>query len=164
MFSLLKNIKWFNWVFIGIVIIGGLGLLFFYNQYTSQLVTTGSLTEKNSQLNSTIEKQDKSSAITDETVTQYTTKKIEELRELEQSRAGVIDEYINLSGQPETRQPSKEIVRVEEIGDKPIQKDSPTTSEASNPVTDNTALGVLSDRMHEHYCRAKRMEPQCGTR
>ncbi|MBW6072791.1 hypothetical protein, partial [Pseudomonas aeruginosa] len=73
MFNWLKNIKWFNWVFIGIVITGGLGLLFFYNQYTDQLVHNGSLVEKNGQLEVKVEMQGKSAAITDETVTQYTT-------------------------------------------------------------------------------------------
>ncbi|BEG72409.1 virion structural protein [Pseudomonas phage PA1C] len=164
MFNWLKNIKWFNWVFIGIVITGGLGLLFFYNQYTDQLVHNGSLVEKNGQLEVKVEMQGKSAAITDETVTQYTTQKVDELRELEQSRAGVIDEYINLSGQSGVSWPTTENVPVEKTRDEPIRKNPTTAIKDNGSVTDDVALITLANRMYEHYCKAKRLDPQCGTK
>lgn len=164
MFNWLKNIKWFNWVFIGIVITGGLGLWFFYNQYTDELVHNGALVEKNGQLEIKVEMQGKSAAITDETVSQYTTQKVDELRELEQSRAGVIDEYINLSGHAGVKWPTAKDVSVEKAREEPIRSSLTSTAETTSGVTDDIALATLANRMHEHYCKAKRLDAQCGTK
>lgn len=164
MFQLLKNIKWFEWMFIGIVIAGGLGLRFFYIAYTEQLKENGGLIADNSQLQQTIEVKDKSHAITDNVVTEYHATKDDELREMEQSRTGVIDEYINLSGQDKVSKETAEPRPLEKTRDIPTWEPKTTIVESPAVVTDHRALRTLASRMQQHYCRAKRLDETCSPR
>lgn len=164
MFQLLKNIKWFEWMFIGLVIAGALGLKFFYSAYTEELKTNGGLTAQNSQLQQTIEVKDESHAITDSVVTEYHVKKDDELREMEQSRTGVIDEYINLSGQDKATQEVVKSTPMEEIRDNPIRVDKTPVMESTIVDANNRALTTLANRMQQHYCKAKRLDETCHPR
>lgn len=152
--SFFKGIQWFEWLLIGIVVaMLGAGYILWgkYEKKTEQLATASAT---NSVLSETAKYKDASATITDEVVASFVQSQTDEKAELEQSRKGVIDEYIDMATGTEcSPEPT-----VEPIAKPPAVSKRPTETHTANrspgDSDDTVRIGAIAARMHDHYCKA----------
>lgn len=150
---LLKGLQWFEWLLIG-VMVAVLGVTWIvWDKYDEQLVENGGIKATNTTLVETVKHKDASAAITDVVVADFILEKEDVRLEQDISREGVINDYINMAGGP--------TVNVQQVATNPktpVPQSTPPkvrpTEPKPNSASDSARLGVLVDRMHEHYCAA----------
>uniref|UniRef100_A0AB39CD82 Rz-like spanin n=1 Tax=Pseudomonas phage RVTF4 TaxID=3236931 RepID=A0AB39CD82_9VIRU len=151
--SFFKGIQWFEWLLIGVVIaMLGAGYIL-WDKYEKKVEQVGSAQVTNSVLSETVKYKDASATITDEVVTSFVQSQTDEKAELEQSRKGVIDEYIDLATRDaEPTTPAVPVAETPKVGSTPPKAN--TTNRSTGPVDDTSRIGVIAERMHQHYCKA----------
>lgn len=148
-----SGLHWYEWLLVGIVVASLAVTKVIWDKYDAQSKVLGSATVENSVLTDTVNYQTESATITDSVVTSFVQEKIDEKDKLDKSREGVINEYINMAGQPTVdtsivNNPTpKVIARPKEVQSRPAKQQT-------DVVSTEHRLGVLADRLHEHYCKA----------
>jgi hypothetical protein len=151
----LKNIKWFEWLLIGVMItiaLASYGIWIKYDKNRDQLAA------KKADITVLAQDavvRDQSATITDNVVTELIQDKQDEKLEQDKSRTGAIDEYLNLAREPERVQkpeappppPPKTTGGKREVKDRP-------TGSSTDVSRDHDRLSVLANRMHDKYCAA----------
>lgn len=152
------SIKW-----IGVIIGASLltALVFFYNAYTESLVDKGKLITVNTQLENTVNYIDDSIKITDKYITEYVSEANIEKINQEQTRAGVIDEYLHLSKGELNNEPAIKPVETT-TGISSVQNN--VSYKAMDNPSDLAALRALSIRMFERYCAAGSPDKTCNSK
>ena len=155
--SFLKGLglQWFEWLGIGIVVLMlSVGYLV-WNKYDERTLQVGGLSTANEVLTETVKYKDQSATISDQVVAEFVKEKEDVKVELQQSREGVIDDYINMAERSTTEAVKPVVV----VPAKPAKNQPPEVQvRATEPKIDNVSdtarISVLAERMHEHYCKA----------
>lgn len=152
--SFFKGLQWFEWLLVGVVVaMLGAGYIL-WNKYDAKTEQLGGIKAENAVLSETVKYKDASATITDEVVTSFVQSQTDEKAELEQSRKGVIDEYIDLA----TRTDEPPVQSAPVVAKTPPVRQPPpkanTTDRSPGDSDSVTAIGALAQRMHEHYCKA----------
>jgi len=151
--SFFSKIQWFEWLLIGVVVaMLGAGYTL-WNKYEAKTEQLGASQVVTDVLSESVKIKDASATITDEVVTGFVQSQTDEKAKLEQSRKGVIDEYINMATRDaEPAKPVIPIAKTPAVGSSPPKVNAPVRPAGTSPS--DARLGVLSARMHEHYCKA----------
>lgn len=155
-----KGLQWFEWLLIGTVIAVLIGTVAIWDKYEEQVSTNGGLTTENNVLTETVKYKDESATITDEVVADFIQEKDDAKEELNKSREGVIDDYINMAGATPGKPIAPEVKPVPKVVPQPSPPKAGPTEPDSDSIAVAARLGVLAERMHEHYCKAA---PSRGT-
>lgn len=153
--SFFKGLQWFEWLFIGVVVaMVGAGYIL-WNKYEDKTEQLGGAKVVNEVLAETVKYKDASATITDTVVTEFVQSDNDAKVELEKSRKGVIDEYINMAaGKAEPQAPTVP----EKVA--PPPKVTPGTDKVrpapvgTNATSDDSRITALAERMQQHYCKA----------
>lgn len=154
-----KGLQWFEWLLIGTVIAVLIGTATIWDKYEDQVSNNGELNVENKVLNETVKYKDESATITDNVVADFIQEKDDAKEELNKSREGVIDDYINMAGAKVEEKPP-EAKPVLKVVPQPSSPKAGSTELDSDSIAVAARLGVLAERMHEHYCKAA---PSRGT-
>jgi len=149
-----KSLHWYEWLLVGVVVaMLGVGYLV-WDKYDKRTEQVGGLKTENSVLTETVKYQDQSATISDQVVAEFVQQKEDAKEELQQSREGVIDDYIDMATAPApvptpiVDKPKATVAtRPKATQDRPAPKESYDSSADSR-------IELLANRMHEHYCRA----------
>lgn len=150
----LKGLQWFEWLLIGVVVtMLGAGYLL-WNKYDDRSQQVGSLVTENNALVETVEIQNQSATISDQITATFVQQKEDEKVELQQSREGVIDDYVDMVSDkgpdptPVLEKPKTKVT----VPSKTVQ----VWTTKPEPVVDPAVarINLLANRMHTHYCRA----------
>lgn len=153
--SFFKGLQWFEWLFIGVVVaMLGAGYIL-WNKYEDKTEQLGGAKVVNEVLTETVKYKDASATITDAVVTEFVQSDNDAKVELEQSRKGVIDEYINMA--TGTAEPPAPVVP-EKVAPPPkvvpsADKVRPTPV-GTNVTGADARIDALAERMQQHYCKA----------
>lgn len=149
--SFFKGLQWFEWLFIGVfvAVLGACYSLWQKNESQAEQLGTTKVVEQ--VLTETSKYKDESATITDTVVDDFAKSKTDAQYELDQSRKGAIDEYINMAGSQPQAEPAP-VVKTPAVPTRP-PKATPV-GPVDDPVADAVRIGALADRMHEHYCKA----------
>lgn len=139
MFTLLKGapIK----ILVIIILLLAMGSFGLWKLYTSNLVENGSLQTENGTLQQNVIHVEQSAKITDRVVTDYATEAKASQLATANLRKETIHEYVK---KIEPVVPAKE------------------TSPKSDVPDGADRVGILADRMHENYCRARPQDTRCS--
>jgi hypothetical protein len=150
-----KGLQWFEWLLIGIVVtMLGVSYLL-WNKYDERTEQIGGIKVENSVLTETVKYKDQSATISDQVVAEFVQEKEDVKAELEQSREGVIDDYINMATAPTVAFPAPAVdVPKAKVTTRPEATQARPTTEVSNATGDSDRISLLANRMHEHYCKA----------
>jgi hypothetical protein len=147
-----KGLQWFEWLLIGIVV-AMLGVSYvLWSKYDQRTEQVGGIKVENSVLTETVKYKDQSATISDQVVTKFVTEKEDVKEELQQSREGVIDEYINMATSP-AAVPHVDKPKVQ-VATRPKTNETGPATESSDPISDAARISIMANRMHEHYCAA----------
>lgn len=127
-------------VYITVILVLLVAGVFFYKAYTGELVEKGAMQTSNVTLQQNVEHVEKSASITDTVVKDYVEKTEKSHQVTEKLRKEAIHEY--------------------------VKKISPVVPTKTPPATDSPPdgadrVGVLADRLHENYCRARPNDTRC---
>lgn len=139
MFTLLKSAS--TKVFVSIILILAVGSFGLWKLYTGSLVENGSLQTENGTLQQNVIHVEESAKITDSVVTDYATEANKSQQATANLRKETIHEYVK---KIEPVVPAKE------------------TTPKSDVPDGADRVGILADRMHENYCRARPQDTRCG--
>lgn len=148
-----SGLHWYEWLLVGVVVASLAVTKVIWDKYDTQSKTLSTTTAENSVLTNTVNYQTESATITDSVVTSFVQEKIDEKDKLDKSREGVINEYIDMAERPAfdtpvVNYPTPTVTaRPKEIQARPTKQQVVT-------VSTEYRLGVLADRLHEHYCKA----------
>lgn len=150
-----KGLQWFEWLLVGIVVtMLGVSYLL-WNKYDKRTEQVGGMIVENSVLTETVKYKDQSATISDQVVTEFVQEKEDVKAELEQSREGVIDDYINMATATTVAGPATVVdVPKTKVTTRPKATQVRPTTEISDSVSDAARINILANRMHEHYCQA----------
>jgi hypothetical protein len=150
----LKSLQWFEWLLIGcLVAVLGVSTVL-WNKYDARTEQAGSLKTENSTLTETVKYKDQSATISDQVVTEFVQEKEDVKEEMQQSREGVIDEYINMAtSQAAIPTPVVDKPKAKVATRSKATQDRPTTKDV-DPIGDAARIGLMADRLHQHYCAA----------
>lgn len=139
MFTLLKGapIK----ILVIIILLLAMGSFGLWKLYTSNLVENGSLQTENGTLQQNVIHVEQSAKITDRVVTDYATEAKASQLATANLRKETIHEYVK---KIEPVVPAKE------------------TSSKDDVPDGADRVGILADRMHENYCRARPQDTRCS--
>lgn len=155
---LFKTIKWYEWVLITVLVMGSVGAYLIWNKYDELRDVVANVNANNAQLIEKSDYKDQSAAITDKVVTEFVQEQSDVQVQQEQSRYGVIDEYINMSGGSAIKYPEPIAVvskPVEKSVSRPEKKvEAPPTRSRDSDAAVAARLGTLAGGMRKHYCAA----------
>jgi hypothetical protein len=147
-----KGLQWFEWLLIG-ALIASVGVsIVLWNKYDQRTEQVGGIKVENSVLTETVKYKDESATISDKVVTGFVTEKEDVKEEMQQSREGVIDEYINMATNP-APVPHVDKPKVP-VATRPKTNETRPTTENADPIGDAARISIMANRMHEHYCAA----------
>ena len=139
MFTLLKGAS--TKIFVTIILVLVMGSFGLWKLYTGNLVETGSLQTENGILQQNVVHTEQSAEITDSVVTHYATEAKTSQLATDNLRKETIHEYV------------KKIEPVVPAKKTTLPSDVPDGADR---------VGVLADRMHENYCRARPQDTRCS--
>lgn len=155
MLTLLKRFSWFEWFAIAGVIALGLAAIHLVNKY-DRLITTVAVTEQRAQqAQAELKEEERSAAITDTVVFDYTLTREFKIEKSQQSRDAVMIEYFNVRDTPKQKEAGdvRKNTVPPEIQTTPIPTVTQKTYEVvTSPEPD--ALAVLAAGMLNSYCNA----------
>lgn len=139
MFTLLKSAS--TKIFVTVILVLLLGSYGLWKLYTNNLVENGSLQTENGTLQQNVTHVEQSAKITDSVVTDYVTEAKASQLATDNLRKETIHEYVK---------------KIEPVV--PAKETTPKTD-----VPDGAdRVGILADRMHENYCRARPQDTRCS--
>lgn len=160
---LLAKVKWYEWVLIGVLLLGSVGAYLLWNKYDGQRDVLAQANADINVLTDAGDYKDQSATITDQVVTEFVQEQSDVQVQQKQSRTGVIDEYISMAGEPLVRYPDPTPMAnetTEKSVPRPTKKIEVTTARPRDDVSAvTTRLNALASGMHKHYCAAA---PQRG--
>ncbi|MNE79801.1 hypothetical protein D3C80_1763220 [compost metagenome] len=110
---------------------------------------------ENSVLTETVKYKDQSATISDQVVADFVQEKEDVKEELQQSREGVIDDYIDMATAPTSPPPAVVMdVPKAKVTTRPKTTQARPTTEVSDDTGDLARISLMANRMHEHYCAA----------
>lgn len=139
MFTLLKGAS--TKIFVIIILILAMGSFGLWKLYTGNLVENGSLQTENGTLQQNVVHVEESAKITDSVVTDYASEAKASQQATVNLRKETINEYVK---------------KIE-----PVVPAKETTPKSDVPVGADR-VGILADRMHENYCRARPADTRCS--
>lgn len=139
MFTLFKSAS--TKIFVIVILILLLGSFGLWKLYTNNLVENGSLQTENGTLQQNVVHAEKSAEITDRVVLDYATEAKASQLSTDNFRKETINEYVK---------------KIEPVV--PAKETTPKTD-----VPDGAdRVGILADRLHENYCRARPQDTRCS--
>lgn len=149
-----KGLQWFEWLLIGTVVtMLGVSYLL-WNKYDQRTEQIGGIKVENSVLTETVKYKDQSATISDQVVAEFVQEKEDVKAEQEQSREGVIDDYINLATAPTVATATVVDVPKAKVTTRPKATQARPATEVPDDTGVNARLSLMANRMHEHYCTA----------
>lgn len=148
-----SGLHWYEWLLVGVVVASLAVTKVIWDKYDTQSKTLSGVTSQNEVLSETVNYQTESATITDSVVTSFVQEKIDEKDKLDKSREGVINEYINMAGRPAFDTPVVNYP-APPVTARPKEIQARPTEQQVDAVSTEHRLGVLADRLHEHYCKA----------
>lgn len=139
MFTLLKGAS--TKIFVVVILILLMGSFGLWKLYTNNLVENGSLQTENGTLQQNVTHVEQSAKITDSVVTDYVTEAKASQLATDTLRKETIHEYVK---------------KIE-----PVVPAKETTPKSAVPDGADR-VGILADRMHENYCRARPKDTRCS--
>ncbi|WDS62249.1 hypothetical protein [Pseudomonas phage D6] len=154
-----KSLHWYEWLLAGVIVaMLGVGYLV-WDKYEKRTEQVGGLITENSVLTETVKYQDQSATISDQVVTEFVQQKEDVKEELQQSREGVIDDYIDMATAPVVPAPSVDKPKAK-VATRPKAVENRPAPERPVASSDADRIVLLANRMHDHYCKAA---PERGT-
>jgi hypothetical protein len=149
-----KGLQWFEWLLIGIVVtmLGASWLI--WNKYDERTLEVGGMKVENSVLTETVKYKDQSATISDQVVAEFVQDKEDAKAELEQSREGVIDDYINMATATTVAPATVVDVPKTKVTTRPKATQTRPATKASDDTGDLARISLMANRMREHYCTA----------
>jgi hypothetical protein len=148
------KLNWAEWLCVTIVVAALAGVWLLYSDNKELSRESGSLTTENAVLEAHNQIRTESSAITDSVVTEFVKEKEIVKAELDKSRIGAINEYID----GVTTKPAIPVTETT-LPSRPPEK----TPSGNIDSAGRARVAVLVNRMQYHYCEALATRSDCST-